>query len=103
MLDRSRLLVCSATGATYEIGDKRFVIGRAPHCDLVIPSRKVSPQHAAIMRVGSDFVIQDLGSTNGTWLNKQRVKRSIIEDGQEYFLCSERIMTTFPTQVPGSH
>jgi hypothetical protein len=70
---------------------ERLIIGRGKHCDLVINSGKVSREHASVVREGADWYIEDLGSSNGTWFNKQRIKRQKIEDGDEYFVCSERI------------
>ena len=77
------------------ITKQRFVIGRGKHCDLVINSGKVSREHAVISREGDDFFIEDLGSSNGTWFNKQRIKRRKVEDGDEYFICSERVRLTY--------
>jgi hypothetical protein len=78
-------------GELDRIAKERFVIGRGKHCDFVINSGKVSREHAVISRDGSEFFIEDLGSSNGTWFNKQRIKRRKVEDGDEYFICSEKV------------
>ncbi len=77
------------------IAKDRFVIGRGKHCDLVINSGKVSREHAAIVQENGEFFIEDLGSSNGTWFNKQRIKRRKIEDGDEYFICSDKVKCVF--------
>ena len=48
----------------------RFIIGRGPHCDLVIDSPRVSREHVALTRSGILFFIEDLNSSNGTWLRR---------------------------------
>lgn len=78
-------------GGEERVAKDRFVIGRGRHCDLVIDSAKISREHAAIVREGDAWFIEDLGSANGTWHRKARVQRRRIEDGDEYFLCAERI------------
>ncbi len=78
-------------GELDRIAKERFVIGRGKHCDFVINSGKVSREHAVIVRDAGEFFLEDLGSSNGTWFNKQRIKRRKIEDGDEYFICSEKV------------
>lgn len=85
------LYLMAEGGEMDKITKDRFVIGRGKHCDFVINSGKVSREHAVILRDGAEFFIEDLGSSNGTWFNKQRIKRRKIEDGDEYYICSEKI------------
>ena len=85
------LFLMGEDGALDKVIKDRFVIGRGKHCDLVINSGKVSREHAAILKEGDEHFIEDLGSSNGTWYNKQRIRRRKIEDGDEYFICSEKV------------
>ncbi len=50
-----------------------FLIGRGGDCQLVLPERQVSRHHVKILRGDDGFVLQDLGSKNGTYLNGRKV------------------------------
>ncbi len=91
-----RMLVLLADGRELDrVVKERFLIGRGKHCDLIINSGKVSREHAAITREGNIWFIEDLGSSNGTWFDKRRISRRQIQEGDEYFICSEKISCTF--------
>jgi hypothetical protein len=85
------LAVVREDGTALEVEKERFVIGRGKHCDLVLESTKVSREHAAIVRGAEGWFMEDLGSSNGTWHQRERISRKLIADGDEFFICSERV------------
>lgn len=58
-----------------------FRIGRSPGANFIIYSRQVSKEHTEIYPAGRDFRIRDLGSTNGTFVNGQRVQEATLLNG----------------------
>lgn len=58
-----------------------LLVGRAQKCDVVLPYPDVSWEHARISRRARGWVIQDLGSRNGTWVNEQRITESVVYTG----------------------
>lgn len=85
----SSLVLMRADGTEQTIGKERFLIGRGRHCDLVVDNGKVSREHVALVHEDGGWYIEDLCSSNGTWYRKERILRRRIEDGDEYFVCSE--------------
>ncbi len=64
---------------------EKMVLGREDTCDIVIPQRQISRQHIIFHRVSSDkYIIEDLESKNGTWLNGNRLEGTRqLSDGDE--------------------
>src|SRR3954468_19373595 len=94
--EQGKVLVLMSEGRELErVTKDRFLIGRGKHCDLVINSGKVSREHAAIVRENGDYFIEDLGSSNGTWFEKRRIGRRQIHEGDDSFICAEKLSCTF--------
>ena len=64
----------SLQGTTITLGTSAITIGRAAACTLVIEDEFASGRHARIFRHEGQWVLEDLGSTNGTYLRKEQVQ-----------------------------
>jgi pSer/pThr/pTyr-binding forkhead associated (FHA) protein len=60
-------------GTVLPLNGQRWVLGRNPGCDVVLPITSVSREHARIVRRGDDYVIEDRHSRNGTFVNNQAI------------------------------
>lgn len=58
-----------AMGRRYPLENNQYVLGRHPDCDIVLESGSVSRQHARISKSGGNFVLEDLKSRNGSFVN----------------------------------
>lgn len=78
-----------------EVTKDRFLLGRSKsQADLVLDDANVSRQHAAIERVGDTWVLADLGSTNGCYVDGQRVSRRQIADGDVIEITTHQVRCT---------
>ena len=78
-------------GERVTVGDEALTIGRLAECDVVLTDSSVSRRHAEVRREGSDFVLVDLGSTNGTKVNGAGVKERRLADGDEIAVGSAKL------------
>lgn len=80
----ARLVVLSEgfTGRTYELKVEKTTIGRIDDNAFPIPEPSVSSHHCEIVLRGNDVVVRDLDSTNGTFINGDKVSVSKITPGQ---------------------
>ena len=77
-------LVLSLDGAvigSFFLDKARHIIGRKKECDTQIDDQGVSKEHAAIVTVGNDQILEDTHSTNGTFVNGKKIERHILQNG----------------------
>ena len=69
-------------GRTYELKVDRTTVGRVSDNAFEIPEASVSSHHAEIILQGNDVVIRDLGSTNGTFINGEKITEAVLKPEQ---------------------
>lgn len=70
-------------GSKFFIDSDSIEIGRHPDSDIFLDDITVSRRHAAIKRSGTTFSLQDVGSLNGTYVNRERVEEGQLHTGDE--------------------
>jgi two-component system, cell cycle response regulator len=92
--DRAYLIVLagSAVGEMYKISKDETTIGRGSQADIQVIDEGISRRHASIRLDGDKVVIADLGSTNGTFLNGERVATQALSDGDKIQVGSTTIL-----------
>jgi hypothetical protein len=85
-IEGSALVVRSGggrAGETFPIEGDEIEIGRSPDADVFLDDVTVSRRHAILARGEDGYTIEDKGSLNGTYVNRRRVERAKLEDGDE--------------------
>lgn len=77
------LSTVTVSGVEHDValGGERVTVGRLASCDIKLADANVSREHAAFVREGAGWAIEDLGSTNGTYLNGEPVTYERLRDG----------------------
>ena len=70
------------TGRAFEVNVERTTVGRVEDNTFQIADASVSSHHAEIILRGSDLLIRDLNSTNGTFINGEKISESVLQPGQ---------------------
>ena len=86
-LEQPASFLTDLNGQEHRLESEAITIGRAIETDIVITSKQVSREHARVRREGRRWILEDLGSTNGTFLNDERVLKPIeLRDGDSIMI-----------------
>ena len=89
----------NSIGKRYELDLSEMVMGRHPDCDIVLDSGAVSRQHAKMIRDGERFLVEDLKSRNGTFVNSRLIADPAqLEDGDVIRVCDLEL--SFHSDLP---
>jgi len=70
------------TGRTFDLNVDRTTVGRVEDNTFQIADASVSSHHAEILLQGSDLLVRDLNSTNGTFINGEKISEAVLQPGQ---------------------
>ncbi len=85
-------------GATMDISQPQMLIGRDPACDIVISDAEVSRRHARVLVSGDTCILEDLGSTNGTFVNGRRISAPYELKNGDTIMMGENVIVVFELQ-----
>lgn len=78
-------------------------IGRQSDCDIAIASEEISRRHAQVKPTPAGLMVEDLGSSNGTFINGQRVQQGLLKPGEELRLDNIRFLLVAPgAEIPAT-
>jgi pSer/pThr/pTyr-binding forkhead associated (FHA) protein len=70
-------------GESFSVFGDRLTVGRRPDSDIFLDDVTVSRDHAILVRRGADYHLDDCGSLNGTYVNRERIESHRLSDGDE--------------------
>ncbi|GAB2470015.1 FHA domain-containing protein [Xylanimonas ulmi] len=100
----------AGVGERFLLDTDRAVAGRSEQADIFLDDVTVSRKHAEFVREGDRFVVRDIGSLNGTYVNRQRIDVAVLTTGDEvqigkfrmsFQASPQAVHAPQPTQAPG--
>jgi pSer/pThr/pTyr-binding forkhead associated (FHA) protein len=71
------------TGESFRLAGARTRVGRSPDCEIFLDDVTVSRHHAELVEQEGSFEVEDKGSLNGTFVNRRRIERAALANGDE--------------------
>lgn len=79
-------------GRAHQLGGAPVTMGRSPECDIPLEDDYASGRHARLFPQGSRWFLEDLGSTNGTYIDEQRLTRAAPVDAGRPFRVGKSVL-----------
>ena len=79
-------------GARFLLDADRTTAGRRPDSDIFLDDVTVSRKHAEFVREGGQFTVRDVGSLNGTYVDRDRIDSAVLDDGDEVQIGKYRLV-----------
>jgi len=89
-----------AIGERFLLDTDRSVAGRSEQAEIFLDDVTVSRKHAEFVREGDRFVVRDIGSLNGTYVNRQRIDAAVLATGDEVQIGKFRMSFHASPQAP---
>ncbi len=87
------------SGSRFLLDSDMTTVGRHPSSDIFLDDVTVSRRHAEFRRTGEGFVVRDVGSLNGTYVNRERIDETALAGGDEVQIGKYRLIF-YPDQGP---
>ncbi|MDO5687748.1 FHA domain-containing protein [Pseudoscardovia radai] len=82
----------AVSGSRYLLDEDRVTVGRDASSDIMLDDGTVSRQHAVFVRKDGHYSIEDVGSLNGTYVNRRRVDSAQLKSGDELMIGKFRLV-----------
>ena len=95
LADDTALLIATRgalSGSRYLLDEDEVTVGRDPRADILLDDSTVSRQHAVFRRENGAYTVIDAGSLNGTYVNRQRVDKATLMNGDEIMIGKFRLI-----------
>ena len=95
LADDTALLIATRgalSGSRYLLDEDEVTVGRDPRADILLDYSTVSRQHAVFRRENGAYTVIDAGSLNGTYVNRQRVDKATLKNGDEIMIGKFRLI-----------
>jgi pSer/pThr/pTyr-binding forkhead associated (FHA) protein len=77
-----------------ELGEEEVIIGRTPECGICLSIENVSRRHARVIFRNEEYFVEDLGSTNGTYVNGIKIVKCVLRNSDQINIGGVKILFT---------